>query len=173
LFFLEDPLAPDQIEWFRRLRRQTTTPIAMGELHNHPLEWRTLVTEQLIDFIRAHISQIGGFTPARKLAALCETFGVRTAWHGPGDVSPIGHAANLHLDLACHNFGIQEVIHFGEPLQEVFPGTPELRGGYLWANDKPGFGVDIDEEKAARYPISIPPINWTQCRWPDGTIWTP
>ncbi|MCB8959079.1 MAG: starvation-sensing protein RspA [Ardenticatenales bacterium] len=173
LFFLEDPLAPEQIEWFRRLREQCATPIAMGELHNHPLEWRTLIVEGLIDFIRSHISQIGGITPARKLAAFCETFGVRTAWHGPGDVSPVGHAANLHLDLACHNFGIQEVIHFGERLYEVFPGTPELRGGYVWANEKPGLGIDIDEEKAAKYPISLSTIQWTQARWPDGTIWTP
>jgi mannonate dehydratase len=173
LFFLEDPLAPDQIEWFRRLRDQSATPIAMGELHNNPLEWRPLIAEQLIDFIRAHISQLGGLTPARKLAALCEAFGVRTAWHGPGDVSPIGHAANLHLDLACHNFGIQEVINFSEALCEVFPGTPELRNGYVWANDKPGWGVDIDEEKAAKYPITVVPIEWTQSRWPDGTLWTP
>jgi mannonate dehydratase len=173
LFFLEDPLAPDQIEWFRRLREQSTTPIAMGELHNNPVEWRALIVEQLIDFIRAHISQLGGLTPARKLAALCESFGVRTAWHGPGDVSPIGHAANLHLDLACHNFGIQEVINFSDELYEVFPGTPELRDGYLWANDRPGWGVDIDEEKAAKYPITVQPIEWTQSRWPDGTLWTP
>lgn len=173
LFFLEDPLAPDQLEWFRRLREQSATPIAMGELHNNPVEWRQLITEQLIDFIRVHISQIGGLTPARKLASLCESFGVRTAWHGPGDVSPIGHAANLHLDLACHNFGIQEVIYFGEPLLEVFPGTPELRGGYLWPNTKPGWGVDIDEKKAQRYQIDPAPIEWTQSRWPDGTLWTP
>ena len=173
LFFLEDPFAPDQIEWFRRLREQCTTPIAMGELHNNPLEWRPLIVEQLIDFVRAHISQLGGLTPARKLAALCEAYGVRTAWHGPGDVSPIGHAANLHLDLACHNFGIQEVINFSDELYEVFPGTPELRGGYVWANDKPGFGVDIDEAKAAKYPIDVHPVEWTQSRWPDGTVWTP
>ena len=173
LFFLEDPLAPDQIEWFRRLREQSATPIAMGELHNNPLEWRPLIAEQLIDFIRTHISQIGGLSPARKLAALCEAFGVRTAWHGPGDVSPIGHAANLHLDLACHNFGIQEVINFSEQLYEVFPGTPTLHGGYVWANDKPGFGVDIDEQAAAKYPITVTPIEWTQSRWPDGTLWTP
>jgi mannonate dehydratase len=173
LFFLEDPFAPDQIEWFRRLRDQCATPIAMGELHNNPLEWRPLIAEQLIDFVRAHISQLGGLTPARKMAALCESFGVRTAWHGPGDVSPLGHAANLHLDLACHNFGIQEVINFSEALYEVFPGTPTLQGGYVWANDKPGFGVDIDEAKAAKYPFTFKPIEWTQSRWPDGTIWTP
>jgi mannonate dehydratase len=173
LFFLEDPLAPDQVEWFRRLRAQSATPIAMGELHTHPLEWRPLVAEQLIDFIRAHISAIGGLTPARKLAALCEAFGVRTAWHGPGDVSPIGHAANLHLDLACHNFGVQEVISFGEALYEVFIGMPELRDGYLWANDRPGWGIDLDEAQAARYPITVAPVTWTQSRWPDGTLWTP
>jgi mannonate dehydratase len=173
LFFLEDPLAPEQSEWFRRLREQCATPIAMGELHTHPLEWRALITGQLIDFIRSHISAIGGLTPARKVAALGEAFGVRTAWHGPGDVSPVGHAANLHLDLACHNFGIQEVISFGEALYEVFSGIPELRNGYLWANDRPGLGVDIDEAQAAKYPISVQPIGWTQSRGPDGTLWTP
>jgi len=173
LFFLEDPLAPDQIEWFRRLREQSATPIAMGELHTNPVEWRPLIAEQLIDFVRAHISAIGGLTPARKLAVLCESFGVRTAWHGPGDVSPVGHAANLHLDLASPNFGIQEYIYWSEAIYEVFPGSPELHNGFLWANDRPGFGVDLDEAKAANYPISTPVIEWTQSRWPDGTLWTP
>ncbi len=173
LFFLEDPFPPDQIGWFRRLREQSATPIAMGELHNHPLEWRPLVVEHLVDFIRIHLSQVGGLTPARKIAALCEAFGVRTAWHGPGDVSPVGHAANLHLDLACHNFGIQEVIGFSDRLREVFPGLPELRDGYLWANDRPGLGIEIDEAVAAQFPVEVAPIEWTQARWPDGTLWTP
>lgn len=173
LFFLEDPFAPEEADWFRRLRAQCATPIAMGELFNHPLEWRALVVEQLIDFMRVHVSQIGGITPARKLAALCEAFGVRTAWHGPGDTSPVGHAANLHLDLACHNFGIQEVINFGQALLEVFPGMPRMENGYLWANDAPGLGIDIDEAKAARYPVSAATIEWTQSRWPDGTLWHP
>jgi mannonate dehydratase len=176
LFYLEDPLAPDQVEWFRQLRRQSATPIAMGELHTHPLEWRPLIAEQLIDFFRAHITSIGGLTPARKLAALGEAFGVRTAFQGPGDVSPVGHAANLHLDLACHNFGIQETIEFTDRLRAVFPGAPEHRGGYLWANDRPGLGIDFDEAQAAKYPtaeITARPVEWTQTRWPDGTLWTP
>ena len=98
---------------------------------------------------------------------------MRTAWHGPGDVSPIGHAANLHLDLACHNFGIQEVPGFCDALREVFPGTPESAAATLYANDGPGWGVDIDEAAAARYPITQQVIEWTQSRWPDGTLWTP
>ncbi len=173
LFFLEDPLAPDQIEWFRQIRAHAAVPIAMGELYNNPVEWKQLITEQLIDFIRVHISQIGGLTPARKLAALCEAFSVRTAWHGPGDVSPVGHAANLHLDLVCHNFGIQEFSGFNDALREVFPGCPEIRNGYLYANDRPGFGIDIDEALAARYPCQPAVIQWTQARLPDGTLYPP
>jgi mannonate dehydratase len=173
LFFLEDILSPEQGEWFRQVRSQCSTPIANGELYNNPKEWDFLITHRLIDFIRVHISQIGGITPARKLAVFCEQFGIRTAWHGPGDVSPVGHAANIHLDLVCQNFGIQEWSGFKEVSQEVFPGCPELRDGYVYANDKPGLGIDIDEEKAAKYPCKAEATGWTQTRIPDGTLNTP
>ena len=108
LFFLEDPLSPEDIAYFRQIRQQCATPIAMGELFNSPHEWTPLISERLIDYIRIHVSQAGGFTPCRKIAAMGEIFGVRTAWHGPGDVSPIGHMANATLDVVCYNFGIQE-----------------------------------------------------------------
>jgi len=102
LFFLEDALSPEAVDWFHIMRQQSSTPIAMGELFTHPQEWLPLIQNRLIDFIRCHISTIGGITPAKKLAHLCEAFGIRTAWHGPGDVSPIGHAANLHIDLSSY-----------------------------------------------------------------------
>ena len=108
LFFLEDLFAPEDNDYFRLVREQTSTPIAMGELYNNPHEMIPMVKDRLLDFMRVHVSQIGGLTPARKLAALCEAFNVRTAWHGPTDVSPVGHAAQLMLDLNVWNFGIQE-----------------------------------------------------------------
>ena len=172
LFFLEDPLPPEQGEWLKQLRQQCSVPIAFGELFNHPQEWVPLISERLIDFIRVHLSQIGGITPARKLATLCETFGIRTAWHGPGDVSPVGHAANLHLDLSSLNFGIQEWPGFSEAVYEVFPGCPRVREGYLYPNDQPGLGIDLDEKLAARYPCTDDPLTWTLARIPDGTaVW--
>jgi mannonate dehydratase len=175
LFFLEDPFAPEDVDYFRILRQQSAIPIAMGELFVNQAEYVPLIRDRLIDFIRVHISDIGGLSMARKLAAFCEFFGVRTAWHGPGDVSPVGHAANLQLDLACHNFGIQEQHVFGERTQEVFPGCPEIREGMLWSNERPGFGIDVDEALAARYPFPEHPYNggWPPIRRLDGTVIRP
>jgi mannonate dehydratase len=176
LFFLEDPLSPEDVGYFEKLRQQTSTPLAMGELFNNPNEFVPLITGRLIDFIRIHISQIGGLTPARKVAALCEFFAVRTAWHGPGDVSPVGHAANVHLDLAVPNFGIQEARLFTQAEKEVFPGCPELKDGYYWANDKPGLGIDLDEKLAAKFPVTDDPpfdYRWGNLRRKDGSVVKP
>ena len=129
LFFLEDPFSPEDNGYFRMLRQQTSIPIAMGELYVNQQEYVPLVSERLIDFMRVHISDIGGLSMARKLAAYCEFFAVRTAWHGPGDASPVAHAANLALDLSCSNFGIQESYLFPERTKAVFPGCPEIRDG--------------------------------------------
>ncbi|HVD34156.1 MAG TPA: enolase C-terminal domain-like protein [Rubrobacter sp.] len=175
LFFLEDPFAPEDAEYFHLLRQRTATPVAMGELFVNQAEYVPLVRERLIDFIRVHISDIGGLSMARKLAAFCEFFGVKTAWHGPGDVSPVGHAANLQLDLACHNVGVQEQHVFDERTREIFPGCPEIRDGYMWPSESPGLGVDIDEDIAAKYPFPEDPLNggWPTVRRLDGTVIRP
>ncbi len=169
LFFLEDALAPEDIAYFRHIRQQCATRIAMGELFNSPHEWQPLVEERLIDFLRMHVSQMGGITPARAVALFASMYGVKTAWHGPGDTSPVGHAANLHLDLWAPNFGIQEWCRFPEHVYEMFPGLPEVRNGYMYPSDKPGLGIDIDEELAAKYPCEDTVEWWTQTRWPDGS----
>jgi mannonate dehydratase len=175
LFFLEDPFAPEDNGYFPLLRQQCAIPLAMGELFVNVNEFLPLIQNRLIDFIRVHLSDIGGITPTRKLAALSEFFAVRTAWHGPGDVSPVGHAANLHLDLAVPNFGIQEAHRFSETAREVFPGTPEIREGKMWANDRPGLGIEIDETLAARFPYPEHPLHgaWPPVRLQDGTVQRP
>lgn len=176
LYFLEDPLPPEQVDHFRLIRQQCSTPIAMGELFNNPNEWMGLISNRLIDFIRVHLSQIGGLIPARKLAALCEAYGILTAWHGPGDLNPFGQAANVALDLACYNFGVQEQHIFNEAAQEVFPGCLKIENGYMFANEAPGWGIDMDEELAKKYPIrDDPPFDlfWGNTRKPDGTVIRP
>jgi mannonate dehydratase len=173
LFFLEDPLSPEDIEWFRNIRAQCATPLAMGELFNSPHEWTPLIKDRLIDYMRMHISQMGGLTPARKVAAMGEIFNVRTAWHGPGDVSPVGHMAMCHLDLAITNFGIQEYSEMNDATLEIFRGAPTMKGGYIWANDRPGWGIEIDEQAAAKHPFNHSRAlngGWGEVRLPDGQI---
>jgi mannonate dehydratase len=177
LFFLEDPLPPEENDHFRMLRQQTSIPIAMGELFNTQHEYLPLIKERLIDFIRIHISQIGGLSPARKVAALCEYFGVRTAWHGPGDASPLAHAAQLALELTNYNFGVHEGSGFQADTQAVFVGCPEVKDGYMLASEKPGLGIEVDEAAAARFPFPAGPPNfdytWGTTRRRDGTVIRP
>jgi mannonate dehydratase len=177
LFFLEDPFPPEDNEHFRLLRQQTSIPLAMGELFNTQHEYLPLIKDRLIDFIRIHISQIGGLSPARKVAALCEYFGVRTAWHGPGDASPIAHAAQLALELASYNFGVHEGSSFPKETMEVFVGCPEVKNGYMLAQEKPGHGIEVDEKLAAKFPFPAGPPNfdysWGTTRRKDGTVIRP
>ena len=176
LFFLEDVLPPEHLAYFRLIRQQCTTPQAMGELFVNPNEWLPLISERLIDFIRVRVSKVGGITPAQKIAHLCEWFGVQTAWQEGGNTDPINQMASLHLDLASWNFGIQEENSFRPEELEVFPGHAILEGGYLYANDKPGLGMDVDEEKAAKLldPDRVRrPRYVAEDRKADGTVVRP
>ncbi len=187
LFFMEDVVPLEQIEWLDKIKQTSTTPLAQGELFNNPAEYRHAVTNRSIDYMRVHLSQVGGITPARKLQQFCEQYGVRICWHGPGDMSPLAHAANIHIDLAAQNLGLQEWSGIEPPnfviqklsgpkgaLLDVFPGMPEYGGdGFVYANDKPGLGVELNEKEAAKYPCENTMTTWTQTRNRDGSLQTP
>ena len=172
-FFIEDPLSPENTAWWKHLRESTTVPFAQGELFNNINEFLEPMVNHYFDYIRIHISQIGGITPASKVAKLGEWYNVRTAWHGPGDVAPVGHAANAHLSLNSWNFGILEgAYNFSENERTVFPGCPVFKDGCLYVNEAPGLGVDINETEAAKFPINNRAPGWTVRRY-DGTIIRP
>jgi mannonate dehydratase len=88
----------------------------------------------------------------------------------------VGHAANVALDVACYNFGIQEYSPFNERLQEVFRGCPVMKDGYLYPNEAPGWGIEVDEKAAAKYPFGGGRAGgrlnggWGEIRRRDGTI---
>ena len=168
LFFLEDCLRPEHKESFRLIRQHTTTPLAMGELFHTKWECLPLLTEQLIDFIRCDLGHIGGITEAKKIATIAECYYIQTAWHGPGDIGPAMHAANVHLDVALCNFGVQEMVAFPDAVHEVLPGAPTFHNGYLNVTDTPGLGVDVDEKAAAKYPYERAYLPTT--RRADGSV---
>jgi mannonate dehydratase len=167
LFYCEDLLPPEESDHYRIIRQHCTTPLALGELWNNAHEWQPLVQERQIDYLRHHISHVGGFTAARKIAAYAENYQVRFAWHGAPN-SPVGRMANLTLDLTCENFGFHEHIDYPSLVQDVFPGYAQIKDGYAWISEKPGWGIEVDEALAAKHPITDERPNEFRTR--DGSV---
>lgn len=168
LFWLEDTVTGEFQEGFRHIRQHTTTPLAIGEVFNSIYDCTTLLTEQLIDYLRMTVSHGGGLTPLLKIAAMADVYHVRMGCHGATDMSPVCLAAALHFDTAIHNFGIQEHMRHNDLTNEVFPHDYYFEDGYLYVTDKPGLGVDFNESLAAQYPYqrAYLPVN----RLTDGTL---
>lgn len=168
LFWLEDAVPAENQEAFRLIRQHTTTPLAVGEIFSTIFDCQQLITEQLIDYIRATVVHAGGITHLRRIANLADLYHVRTGCHGATDLSPVCMGAALHFDAWVPNFGIQEYMRHTEETDAVFPHAYSFSDGYLYPGDVPGHGVDIDEKLAAKYPYkrAYLPVNRLQ----DGTM---
>jgi mannonate dehydratase len=168
LFWLEDCTPGEDQTALRLVRQHSTTPLAIGEVFNSVYDYQTLITERLIDYVRSAVTHTGGITAMKKLLDFAAIYGIRSGIHGPTDISPIGMAAALHLDLAIHNFGIQEYMPHNEATLNVFQTSYTLDRGFLHPGDEPGLGVSLDEEAAAahEYTKAYLPVN----RLTDGTV---
>ena len=168
LFWLEDPVPAELQDGFRLIRQHTTTPLAVGEVFSSIHDCQTLITEQLIDYIRTTVVHAGGITHLRRIAHLAELYHVRTGAHGATDLSPVCMAAALHFDVSVHNFGIQEYMRHSDDTDRVFPHCYRFSDGALEPGEAPGLGVEIDEALAAKFPYqrAYLPVN----RKLDGTI---
>ena len=169
LFWLEDCTPAENQAALRLVRQHTTTPLAIGEVFNSAWDYQTLITEQLIDYVRSAVTHTGGITAMRKLLDFAAMYQIKSGMHGPTDISPIGMAAALHLGLAIHNFGIQEYMPHTEATNSVFIQNMTFEDGYMHPGDAPGLGVDIDEALAATQPYkpAYLPVN----RLEDGTMY--
>jgi mannonate dehydratase len=169
LFWLEDAVPAELQEGFRLIRQHTTTPLAVGEIFNTIWDCQQLISEQLIDFIRVTSVHAGGVTGLRRIFDFASIYHVRSACHGPMDVSPVAMGANVHVDRWIPNFGIQEYSGYTDATHEMFPHSWSQDGGSLLSGEAPGHGVDIDEDVAARFPYerAYLPVARTQ----DGTMW--
>ncbi len=170
LFWLEDATPAEDQRAFRLIRQHTVTPLAVGEIFNSIWDCKTLIEEQLIDYIRATVVHAGGITHLRRIADFAAMHQVRTGCHGATDLSPACMGAALHFDIWVPNFGIQEYMRHTEETDAVFPHAYTFADGMMHPGDAPGHGVDIDEKLAAKYPYqrAYLPVNRLAH---DGTLW--
>ena len=168
LFWLEDPTPAENQEALRLIRRHTTTPLAIGEVFNTVWDYKTLIEEQLIDYVRSPVTHAGGVTGLRRILDLAALYQIKSGMHGPTDVSPVGLSAAIHLGLAIPNFGIQEYMQHSSVTHEVFRTTYSFSDGMLNPSEQPGLGVEYDDRAAVAFPYEAAylPVNRLQ----DGTM---
>lgn len=159
-WFLEEPCQPEDWEGTARVARSTRIPIAAGERLCHRRDFLPLLQAGAIAIAQPDVCHAGGLTEVRRIAALCDTFGVSMAPHNP--LGPIATMVNIHLGFATPNFLIQEVMRSDVPWRDaIVSGVTPIVGGYVAPSQAPGIGIEINFAEAAKHPYQeVSPVQW-------------
>jgi L-alanine-DL-glutamate epimerase-like enolase superfamily enzyme len=136
LDWIEDPTAMHDVAGHEEIARELATPIAIGESYYGITPWRELMERRAFDIANVDTMHVGGITPFRKVAAMAEIYGVQVASH-------VQHEVNAHVIAAIPNGLIVEEMTWSSP---VFRGIPKRAGGELVLSDRPGHGLELDED---------------------------
>ena len=167
--FVEEPLPPQDIGGMKSLAQRSHVPLAAGERLVDRWEFEPLFQARAIDIAQPDLCHVGGFTEARKIAAMAEAAGAGIAPHNP--LGPLAGVAALHFDVATPNFVIQEEMVGAVPwYEEVLRGPIRMLDGHWQVPEAPGLGVEIDEAVAARHPFKQEIMAATEAVLPDGTV---
>ena len=161
--FVEDPIRADSTESYRVLRSHTKVPFGTGEKLGGPWDYKTLIEEDLVDYLRTDVCNCGGITSMRKIANYGETHYLEMAPHGLP--SPIGMMAAFHVDMATSNFYVQESGLYGN-VGPHLKADAEYKDGFVTISDTPGLGVTLDESQCPTFSTYEHP-HW---RREDGTV---
>jgi len=151
--FLEEPTHPDDLDALQWLSGKTRVPLAAGERLFSKWSFRDLLQRRIVEIAQPEITRIGGITEAKKIATLAEAFTVKLAPHD-GSAGPVAEMANLHVLASTASCIYLEHMADDVPWRsEVAVGVIPERNGALPLPDKPGLGIDLDEEAIARHPV--------------------
>lgn len=155
-YFLEEVVQPELPEAMALVSRSTHTPLAAGERLVTTQEFLPLLQSGAIAVAQPDVCHAGGVTGLRKIAALCDTYGVVMAPHNP--LGPVATMVNVHLGLSTPNFLVQEVMRSDVPWREdVVQGVPQIGNGFVEAPTAIGIGVSINEAEARKHPFEAGP----------------
>lgn len=144
-YFYEEPLRPEHLPAWTRLRAQMQVPLATGESLYNRFEFLELVAAQGADIIQPDVCVCGGLLEMRKIAAIAEAHYVDVAPHNP--MSPLATAVNVQFAAATPNFLVLEYILPGNLEWKDWVDEPYLpKNGYLELRNRPGLGVEINEK---------------------------
>jgi len=152
LLFLEDPVAPENLDGLARIGDAVAIPIAAGERIATIWGWRELVEREIVDVIQPDTGRAGGLSQMKKLAGMAEAHHIMLAPHS-GTLGPVAEFAALHLLAAIPNTLMLECILDDWPgRRDVITAPPVFEQGHYRVPTAPGLGVDIVEDAIARYP---------------------
>ena len=173
MMWIEDPIAPENLDGYRRIRDAAHVPLAAGERMATIWGLRELIEQDLVDVAQPDTGRAGGITQMRKIAAMAEAHHIMMAPHS-GSLGPVAEYAALHLMAAIPNALILERIEddWDGRARTVIP-HPVQKDGWLTVPDAPGLGVDIDEAFVAQFPsnqnLSVP-VSEKANSYADGTF---
>ncbi len=173
--FIEEPVLSENNEDLREIANHVAIPIATGERMFSRWEFKNLLKQGYADIIQPDVSHAGGITECKKIISMAEAFDVAAAPHCP--LGPIALAACLQVDATCHNAFIQEQslgIHYnqGSDLLDYLTDKTvfEYKDGYVNIPDKPGLGIEINEDHVRK--MATIGHNWRNPVWrhTDGSV---
>jgi galactonate dehydratase len=151
-FFIEEPLRPENYEALAKLSQHTDVPLATGEMLYTRYEFRDLISLQAVDIIQPDICLTGGLWEMKKIAAMAEASYISVAPHNP--CGPVATAVNVHFAASTQNFLVLEYHPDDEsPRRDLVDEPMKLVDGYLELPERPGLGLDLNEEALGRYPF--------------------
>jgi galactonate dehydratase len=161
LYFLEEPIRSESPKAYHQLRSMTPVPFAIGEEFASPFAFVPFVEEGLTNFARIDVSNVGGLTAARKVAAMCEAHYIEVMPHNP--LGPVTTAASIHLAIATSNFSYLEYQHqLAEAYPaDLFPTMPIIEGAAFPIPTEPGLGVIFDPAAAKDHAFE----HWNAPLW--------
>ncbi|MBN8997309.1 MAG: galactonate dehydratase [Rhizobiales bacterium] len=169
VMFVEEPILSVDVPSMKRIAERSPIPIATGERLTSAADFAPFLAERCMTVAQPDLCHCGGFSEARRIAALAEVAGVGIAPHNP--LGPIAGVAALHFDVATPNFIIQEEMTGAVPWYfEVVRGPIRRVDGFWQVPDRPGLGVEVDLAVAAKHPFAPEPNPAREARIADGTI---
>ena len=149
--FMEEPIHPENLEGLRKYRATTGVRVALGERILTKEHVVTVLSGNLVDFLQPDITNIGGITQSRKVAAIAEAYGVEIAFHNA--FGPIQNAATIQVDASIPNFLIQESFYdvFPSWKRELVKDEWKVENGHTQVPTRPGLGVELDEQVLEKY----------------------